>query len=107
MSKHNVSHSNSNVNSDTRPSSSLLSRVVSANANPLMRVEQIKKKFVSAQLAALRTSIYATMRQGGASHAYALAEVDRAFREVAGSVANASKLATNAAAQADHERSSS
>jgi hypothetical protein len=41
-----------------------------------MQVEQIKKKFVSAQLAGLRMRIYATMRQGGASHEYALAEVD-------------------------------
>jgi hypothetical protein len=66
-----------------------------------MQVEQIKKKFVSAQLAALRTRIYATMRQGGANHEYALAEVDRAFREVAASVADASAQATNAAAQAE------
>jgi hypothetical protein len=87
-------------------SSSLVARIPVANANPLVRVEQIKKKFVSAQLAALRASIYASMRQGGASHAYALAEVDRALREVVVSVAKASKLATNVAAQADRERSS-
>jgi hypothetical protein len=69
-----------------------------------MRVEQIKKKFVSTQLAALRTRIYATMRQGGASHPYALAEVDRAFRDVAQSITVASRGATDAAAQADQRR---
>jgi len=90
----------------TQPSSPV-ARIAVANTNPLVRVERIKRKFVSAQLTALRVSIYTTMLQGGASHAYALAEVDRALREIAASVAKASKLATNVAAQADRERSSS
>jgi len=66
-----------------------------------MHVERLKRKLLSTQLTSLRTQIYATMRQSGSSHAYALAEVDRAFRAVAASAANQSKLATNAAAQAE------
>jgi len=97
-----------NVKSSSRHSASSLRASVSlASANALMRVGQIKNKFLMTQLTSLRTQVYATMRQGGASHAHALAEIDRALREVAASFANASKLATDAAAQADRERSSS
>jgi hypothetical protein len=76
-------------------------RAALSRTNPRMRVERLKRKFLSTQLTFLRAQIYAAMRQSGSSHVYALAEVDRVFREVAASIANASKLATNAAAQAE------
>jgi hypothetical protein len=76
-------------------------RVALSRTNPLTHVERLKKKLLSTQLASLRAQIYATIRQSGSSHVYALAEVDRAFREVAASIADASKQATNAAAKAE------
>jgi len=76
-------------------------RVALPRTNPLMHVERLKRKFLSTQLTSLRTQIYATMRQSGSSHVYALAEIDRAFRDIAASVANASKAATTAAAQSE------
>jgi hypothetical protein len=71
------------------------------NSNPLMRVELLKRKFVTTQLNSLRTQIYALMRQRGATHAYALAEVDRALRDVSAAAQLASQAATSAAAEAD------
>ena len=90
-----------NVKSDSGHSSSLTQRVQSANISPLQRVEQLKRKFVSTQLGSLRTRIYSTLRQAGSSSAMALAEVDRALREIAESIQTASVAATSAAAAAD------
>ena len=84
--------------------SSLRSRVQSANSNPLIRVEQLKRKFISTQVASLRNEIYATLRHAGSSHAMALAEVDRALREVVLAAQKASDVAMSAAASADAAR---
>ena len=106
MSKHSVSLTSAIVyGADFTPrSSSLLSRVHSANANPLSRVEQLKRKFISTQLTSLRNQIYATLRQAGSTHAMALAEVDRALREVMLATQKASDIATAEAAWADGAR---
>ena len=55
---------------------SLASRVSRSHTNPLIRVEQLKRKFVSTQLRQLRTQIYASMRQAGASHEYRTLDPD-------------------------------
>jgi hypothetical protein len=80
---------------------SLASRVTRSHTNPLIRVEQLKRQFVSTQLTQLRTQIYASMRQAGATHVYALAEVDRALADVARAVDVASTDARTAVAEAE------
>src|SRR5437588_3577119 len=90
------------TSSPSRPS--LRQRIASANRNPLIRVEQLKRRFVLTQLPKLRSEIYSALITAGYSRAYALTEIDRALVEIAKAVAAASADASKLAVAADVER---
>jgi hypothetical protein len=82
-------------------SSPISSRVRDANSNPLARVEQLKRSFISTKLSQLRTSIYAELRRANFGHVYALAELDRALADVAAAVTKLSQATADDAAKAE------
>ena len=101
MSKRIISSPDVSVNQHSARSVALASRVAVTILNPLVRVEQLKRQFLTTQLSSLRAQIYAELHRSGWSDVSALAEIDRMFVDISRAVAVASTNARKAAAAAE------